>query len=72
MPRTEGSQNLEFSVLGFFKKIILFIYFIFGCVESSLLCALQLSLVGGELGLLFIAVHGLLIAVASPVAEHRL
>ena len=31
-----------------------------------------LSLVGGERGLLFIAVRRLLIAVASLVAEHRL
>ena len=32
----------------------------------------RLSLVGGEQGLLFVAVHGLLIAVASLVAEHWL
>ena len=31
-----------------------------------------LSLVGGELGLLFIEVRGLLVVVASPVEEHGL
>ena len=51
--------------------IYLFIYlFIYGCIGSSLLRAgVSLS---GERGLLFIAVHGLLIAVASLVAEHGL
>ena len=44
----------------FFKKIYLFYYF--GCFGSSLLHG----------GLLFIAVHGLLLAVASLVAEHGL
>ena len=51
--------------------IDLFIYlFIFGCVGSSLLRAAFSSC--GERGLLFIAVHGLLIAVASLVVEHEL
>ena len=53
------------------KFIYLFIYFIFGCVGSSLLCAGFFSGCS-EQGLLFVAVHGLLIAVASLVAEHRL
>ena len=44
----------------------IFIYlFIFGCIGSSLLS-------GGERGPLFDAVRGLLIAVASLVAEHGL
>ena len=54
--------------LGFFIYIILlFIYF--GCAGSSLLLRLFSSCGGG---LLFIAVHGFLIAVVSLVAEHRL
>ena len=51
-----------------FLKIILFNLFIFGCIGSLLLHAgfLQLR------GLLFVVVRGLLIVVASLVAEHRL
>ena len=50
----------------------LFIYlFIFGCVGSLLLRVGFLSSCS-ERGLLFIVVRGLLIAVASLVAEHRL
>ena len=49
-----------------FNLINLFI----GCVGSSF-CAQAFSSCG-ERGLLFIAVHGLLIAVASLVAEHGL
>ena len=58
--------------LSFFKiyLFILFIYFIFGCIGSLLLCGL--SLVAAIGGLLFIVVRGLLIAVASLVAEHGL
>ena len=48
-----------------FKKIILLYLFIFGCIGSSVLRRISL----GEPGLLFIAVRGLLIAVASLVAE---
>ena len=44
--------------------------FIFGCVGSSLLCVAFSSC--GERGLLFVAVRGLLIVVASFVAEHGL
>ena len=47
----------------FFKN--LFSLFIFDCIGSSLLRK-------GFRGLLFVAVHGLLIAVASLVAEHGL
>ena len=60
--RTQGSF--------FFFFINLFILFIFGCVGSSLLCTGFSSC--GEWGLLFVAVRGLLIAVASLVAEHGL
>ena len=49
----------------FFKKL-----FIFGCGGSLLLHGLFSG--RSEQGLLFTAVQGLLIAVAYPVAEHRL
>ena len=52
-----------------FLFFILFI-FIFGCVGSSSLHGLLSSC--GKRGLLFVAVRGLLIVVASLVAEHRL
>ena len=54
----------------FFKKIYLFILFIFGCVGSC--CCVRAFSSCGEWGLLFVAVHGLLIVVASLAAEHRL
>ena len=51
--------------------IYLFIYlFIFGCVGSSLLHTAFSSC--REQGLLFFAVHRLLVAVASLVVEHGL
>ena len=53
-----------------FFFINLFYLFIFGCI-GSLLMHMALSSCG-KWGLLFVAVCGLLIAVASLVAEHRL
>ena len=59
-----------------FKILILF-YFIL-CLFFKFLAALGLRCCArafsswGERGLLFVAVRGLLIAVASPVAEHGL
>ena len=51
--------------------VCLFVYlFIYGCVGSPLLRAGFLSC--GERGLLFVVVRGLLIAVASLVADHGL
>ena len=44
--------------------LFIFLNFIFGCAWAFSSC--------GERGLLFIAVHGLLIAVASLVVEHGL
>ena len=52
----------------FLNLFILFIYFWLHWV----LVAVQAVSSFGEQGLLFVAVHGLLIAVASLVAEHRL
>ena len=60
-----------FTIYSFFFLINLFIHlFIFGCVGSLWLCAALSSC--GERGLLFVAVRGLLIAVASLVVEHGL
>ena len=60
---------VNISILTFLKNLY-FIYFIFGCVWSS--CCVQASSSCCERGLLFFAVHGLLTAVASLVAEHGL
>ena len=54
----------------FFINIYLF-YYLFLATLGLCFCV-PLSLVGGERGLLFIAVCGLLIAVASLVAQHGL
>ena len=56
---TEGERSL--SLLFFFFN--LFIFF-FGCTQAFSSCSQQ--------GILFVAVRGLLIAVASLVAEHRI
>ena len=53
----------------FFFKFIYFIYFYF-CLHWVFVAVRRLSCV--ERGLLFVAVRGLLIVVASLVAEHRL
>ena len=53
----------------FFKYIYLFIYF---WLRWVFIAAHWLSLVAASGGLLFVAVRGLLIVVASLVAEHRL
>ena len=47
-----------------------FFFFVFVCIVSSLLCTAFSSC--GERALLFVAVCGLLIMVASLVAEHGL
>ena len=56
-------------ILFFF--FINFIYLLF-LAALGLRCCTRAFYSSGEPGLLFIAVHGLLIAVASLVAEHRL
>ena len=53
-----------------FKKINLFIYLFLAAL--GLRCCAQAFSSCGEWGLLFVAVHGLLTAVASLVAEHGL
>ena len=54
----------------FFNFIYLFIYLFL--VALGLRCCARAFSSCGEWGLLFVAVHGLLIAVASLVAEHGL
>ena len=53
----------------FFKNFYLFIYLL---AALGLCCCAWAFSSCGEQGLLLIAVHGLLIAVAFLVAEHRL
>ena len=53
-----------------FFFFLIYLLFIFGCIGSLLLRTAFSSC--GERGLLFVAVHGLLIVVASIVVEHRL
>ena len=66
-----ASWSFPLSILPPLFKINLFIHlFIFGCVGSLRLRAAFSSC--GERGLLFVAVRGLLIAVASLVVEHGL
>ena len=56
----------------FFYHIFIYLYlFIFGCVGSPLLLARAFSSCG-ERGLLFVAVPGLFVAVASLIVEHGL
>ena len=54
----------------FFNKFIYFIYLFLAAL--GLHCCVWAFSSCGERGLLFIVVHGLLIVVASLVAEHRL
>ena len=58
-------------VLFFFFNIYLFIIYLFLAVLGLRCCAWTFSSCGKR-GLLFVVVHGLLIAVASLVAEHGL
>ena len=58
----------SFNLFLFFKNK--FIYLILFLAALGLRCCAQASSSCGERGLLFVVVHGLLIAVASLVAEH--
>ena len=65
-------------VLGFCLSIFIFFFssffFFFSLVLAALgvRCCMQAFSSCGQQGLLLVVVHGLLIAVASLVAEHRL
>ena len=63
-------KKVLFLFLRFFKKINLFIYLFLAAL--GLCCCARAFSSCGEQGLLFVAMRGLLIAVASLVAEHRL
>ena len=67
--------NLKYFLFFFFFSgcsILFFIfYFLFFWLHWVFVAARGLSLVAVSWGLLFVAVHGLLIAVASLVVEHR-
>ena len=69
MHRVRSHKKLFFKT--FFKKFIYFLFYLFLVVLGLYCCAWAFSSCG-EQGLLFIAVHRLLIVVASPVAEHGL
>ena len=71
-PGAEGGPGGSESSGGclFKKKINLFIYLFLAVL--GLPCCVWAFSSCGEQGLLFVAVHGLLIAVASLVVEHRL
>ena len=56
----------------FFNRFILFIYYYFFWLRWVFRCCAQAFSSSSEQGLLFVAMWGLLIAVASFVAEHRL
>ena len=74
--QSPDSRHKEFkksagTVSCLFVCLLIFIYlYIFGCAGSSLLC--RFSLVEESWGYFLVAVLGLLIAVASLVAEHGL
>ena len=65
-----GPTLLQCDLIFFFFLIHLFIYLFLAAL--GLRCCAQAFSSCGERGLLFLAVHGLLIAVASLVGEHRL
>ena len=58
-----------FLLIIFFNKVILFILFL---AALGLRCCVRAFSSCGEWGLLFVALRGLLIVVASLVAEHGL
>ena len=66
-PHMTGVQSHKV-FLSFFKNIFIYLFL----AALGLRCCMRAFSGWGELGLLFIAVHGLLTAVASLVAEHGL
>ena len=58
----------------FLRKVLFFFFlnFIYFWLRWVFIAACRLSLVAASGGLLFVAVHGLLTAVASLVVEHEL
>ena len=80
LPKTKGCSDLPNKALKaskgpdyfLFKKFIYLFYFYLFLATSGVCCCTQAFTSCGERGLLFVAVHGLLIVVASLVAEHGL
>ena len=70
--RSQSFSPGSFLHLGFFFYINLFILFLLLLAALGLRCCVQAFSSCGERGLLLVAVHWLLIAVASLVAEHGL
>ena len=68
---SETITFLKRVLYSFFFFLNLFIYLFILAVLGLCCCSWAFSSCG-EQGLLFVAVHGLLIVVASLVAEHRL
>ena len=68
LPISKASDRQLFFL--FLKKFYLFIYLFLAAL--GLRCCARAFSSCGKWGLLFVAVHGLLIAVASLVAEHGL
>ena len=68
---TESTKRGTTRYYEIFLKIFIYL-FIYFWLCWVVIAVRGLSSSCGEQGLLFIAVHGLLIAVASLVAEHRL
>ena len=64
--------NLFFFFFKFYLFTYLFVYLLIILAALGLCCCVRAFSSCCERGLLFVVVHGLLIAVASPVAEHRL
>ena len=67
----DGLMDIYFTLWVIFY-FILFIYLIYSWLRWAFIAARGLSLVASSGGLLFVAVRGLLIAVASLVVEHGL
>ena len=63
---------MEFEVDLFFKINLFILYIFLFLAALGLRCCTQAFSSCGEWGLLLVVVRGLLIAVASLVAEHRL
>ena len=70
--QSTGESSLCYTVGPHWLSILFYLFiYLFMAVLGLRCCAWAFSSCGGR-GLLFIAVHGLLIAVASLVAEHGL
>ena len=67
-----SDQSFEVSILASQGEVASLFFFFFFLAALGLRCCAQVFSSCSKQGLLFVAVHGLLIAVASLVAEHGL